>query len=1342
MKLLHQLLSIPALAALLVAALPARAATGPGKPQSLTSPDQVPEGLAKSDWSSIRAAYEAGRHAFQPTASGWQARNPGQQWTTQFDKRGFLATPKDGGWQWGLELQSYGFAENPTAIGGTPAVRADGQRLSYQWDANIQEWFVNDPRGLEHGFTVNQRPALNSSSATLDFLLGVRGGLRPQVTGDALGVEFRDAAGATVLNYSGLKVWDADGKVLASRFAAAGENQVRLLVDERGARYPLTIDPIAQQAYLKASNNAPPSDDQFGISVAVSGDTVVVGATLEDSSTTGVNSTPDELAPDAGAAYVFVRSGTTWTQQAYLKASQVTANDRFGASVAVSGDTVVVGAYQEDSNTTGVNSTPDEIAADSGAAYVFVRSGTTWTQQAYLKASQVSAGDFFGASVAVSGDTVVVGAGAEDSSTTGVNSTPDELAFASGAAYVFVRSGGAWTQQAYLKASQVTGIDFFGASVAVSGDTVVVGASSEDSSTTGVNSTPNELASSAGAAYVFVRSSTTWTQQAYLKASQVTASDNFGISVAVSGDTVVVGASLEDSSTTGVNSTPNEIAADTGAAYVFLRSGTTWTQQAYLKASQVTASDNFGYSVAIAGNTVVVGANQEDSSTTGVNSTPDELARDAGAAYVFVRSGTTWTQQAYLKASQVTASDGFGRSVAVSGDTVVVGAYQEDSSTTGVNSTPNEIASASGAASVFVRSGTTWTQQAYLKASNTPSSGSGAGDQFGRSVAVSGDTVVVGASGEDSNTTGVNSTPNKLAADTGAAYVFVRSGTTWTQQAYLKASQVTANDGFGFSVAVSGDTVVVGASGEGSNTTGVNSTPNELAPDAGAAYVFVRSGTTWTQQAYLKASQVTASDNFGISVAVSGDTVVVGARQEDSSTTGVNSTPDESAANAGAAYVFVRSGGAWTQQAYLKASQVTASDLFGYAVAVSGDTVVVGAYQEDSSTTGVNSTPDESAANAGAAYVFVRSGGAWTQQAYLKASQVTASDSFGYAVAVSGDTVVVGAYQEDSSTTGVNSTPDELASASGAAYVFVRSGGAWTQQAYLKASQVAGSDFFGGSVAVSGDTVVVGATLEDSSTTGVNSTPDELASNAGAAYLFTVTANTAPLATAQSVTTAEDTAVAITLAGTDADGNPLTYAVAAGPAHGSLSGSAPNLSYTPTASYYGSDSFTFTVNDGTVDSATATVSITVTPPALTPIETWRNQYFGSPANTGNGADTASAGDGIANLLKYALVIVPGENAASGLPKSKIAVNGGDRYLALTFKRDPARNDVTIIVQASDDLSGWTEVARCTNGGSFTGSATVTETENPDGTRNVEARDVQAVPGVPRRFMRVSVNHPE
>lgn len=135
------------------------AAAPAGKPQQLTSLDQVPEGLAKSDWQSIRAAYEAGRHAFRPTESGWQARNPGQQWATKFDGRGFVAEPRDGGWQWGLELKSYGFGPSQQAVGGTPAVKADGQRLTYQWDATVQEWFINDQRGLEHGFTVSRRPA-------------------------------------------------------------------------------------------------------------------------------------------------------------------------------------------------------------------------------------------------------------------------------------------------------------------------------------------------------------------------------------------------------------------------------------------------------------------------------------------------------------------------------------------------------------------------------------------------------------------------------------------------------------------------------------------------------------------------------------------------------------------------------------------------------------------------------------------------------------------------------------------------------------------------------------------------------------------------------------------------------------------------------------------------------------------------------------------------------------------------------------------------------------------------------------------------------------------------------
>ena len=1235
-----------------------------GTPQPLTSPGQVPEGLGKSDWASIHAAHSAWQHEFRQTEGGWQARNPGQHWSTRFDGRGFLTTPKDANWTWGMEFRSYGFGDHLIQVGGTPEVRASGQRLGYQWDENVEEWFVNDQRGLEHGFILKERPHGAAVGEALTFTMASIGPLKPSVSADAKTVYFRDAVGAPVLNYSGLKAWDAEGTILTSRFERGNDGQFHIAVEETHAVYPITIDPIAQQAYLKASNNGGSTNDWFGRDVAVSGDTVVVGAALEDSSTTGVNSIPNDGAEDSGAAYIFVRDGTTWSQQAYLKASNTKAEvlfgdsvavsrdtvivgvgapfersnasdsgaayvfvrngtswsqqtclkasntegyDWFGGDVAVSGDTVVVGASYEDSSTTGVNSTPNESASGSGAAYVFVRSGVSWSQQAYLKASNTGAGDHFGQSVTVSGDTIVVGADGEDSSTTGVNSTPNESAANSGAAYVFVRSGTSWSQQAYIKASNTGSSDYFGISVAVDGNTVVVGAHFEDSSTTGVNSSPNNSAPDSGAAYVFVRSGTSWSQQAYLKPLNTGASDVFGNSVAVSGDTVVVGASGEDSSTTGVNSTPNESASNSGAAYVFVRNGTSWSQQAYLKASNTGAEDRFGRYVAASGNSVIVSAPFEDSGTTGVNNTPNDSAKDTGAAYVFVRSGTIWSQQAFLKASNTPVDtgidDGFGASVAVSGDTVIVGASGEDSSTTGVNSTPNDSASNSGAAYVFVRSGTSWSQQAYLKASNTEAS-----DGFGSSVAVSGDIIIVGAGGEDSSTTGVNSTPNESAQQSGAAYVFVRSGSSWNQQAYIKASNTGVDDYFGGSVAVSGETVVVGAASEASSTTGVNSTPNNSAVDSGAAYVFVRSGTSWSQQAYLKASNTGAVDFFGSSVAVSGDTVVVGALNEGSSTSGVNSTPNESASGSGAAYVFVRSGTSWSQQAYLKASNTGLYDRFGWSVAVSENTVVVGAVEEDSGTTGVNSTPNESAEDSGAAYVFVRSGTSWSQQAYLKSSNTGAYDYFGGSVAVSGETVVVGASSEDSSTTGVNSTPNESAWDSGAAYVFVRSGSSWNQQAYLKTSNPEDQDNFGSSVALSGDTVVIGAPYEDSSTTGVNSTPDESASGSGAAYIFSGFGPALPELVIPAFTNAELSSSSLVSgspysATLTASGNPApTFSVQSGtlPPGLSLNSTSGLLNGTPTSTGTFSGVFAATNSQGT---ATQAFSFTVNAPLAAPVFT-------------------------------------------------------------------------------------------------------------------------------------------
>ena len=456
-------------------------------------------------------------------------------------------------------------------------------------------------------------------------------------------------------------------------------------------------------------------------------------------------------------------------------------------------------------------------------------------------------------------------------------------------------------------------------------------------------------------------------QQAYLKASNPAAGDRLGVSVGVSGDTVVVGAIWEDSNATGVNGNQsNNSLPDSGAAYVYVRNGSTWTQQAYLKASNPGAGDSFGQAIAISGDTVVVGVEREDSLATGINGNQaDNSGPDAGAVYVFRRTGTNWVQEAYLKASNTDAYDQFGHAVAISGNTIVVGANYESSAFPGIsgdNSAPR-----AGAAYVFTRSGSNWSQQAYLKASNTS-----AEDRFGESVAISGDRVVVGAWFEDSSATGVNGIQlDDSSPQSGAAYVFTRSGSNWTQEAYLKAHNTGPDDLFGYSVAISGGTVVVGAFSEDGSGTGVNPASDNSAPGSGAAYVFAdNGGGSWSQSAYLKASNTGPDDRFGWSVAVSGTNLAVGAMWEAGSGQDVNPPSDEAAGKAGAAYVFTLGGSNWTQLAYVKAFNPSPDDQFAYALSLSGDLFVATSFLESGSGSGVNPPGDNDLLASGAAYVY------------------------------------------------------------------------------------------------------------------------------------------------------------------------------------------------------------------------------------------------------------------------------------------------------------------------------------------------------------------------------------
>lgn len=454
----------------------------------------------------------------------------------------------------------------------------------------------------------------------------------------------------------------------------------------------------------------------------------------------------------------------------------------------------------------------------------------------------------------------------------------------------------------------------------------------------------------------------------YVKASNTDPYDHFGFNVAIDGDTMVVGAPLEDSCAKGVDGDDtNDFCADSGAAYVFVRSAGIWTQEAYLKASNTEPGDHFGETVYISGDTIIVGAPSEDSCSPNINGNENENScYQAGAAYVFVRSGTTWTQEAYLKASNPDNDDFFSIGVTISGDTIAVGAFYEDSCSAGINGdeTDNNCNN-SGATYVFVRSGTTWTQEAYLKTDYPDPS-----DHFGWNLSIDQDTLVVGARDEDSCN---NDPTDNNCSNAGAAYVFVRNGATWTQEAYLKATFPDFDDLYADDVSISNDTIVVGSVFEGSCSSGLNG--NELdnnCTKAGAAYVYTRNGGVWTKEAYIKASNTDASDRFGNKLSISANALLIGADQEASCSDGINqSQTDSSCLGAGAAYLLIRNGTTWTQKTYLKSELSEANDEYSNGVSLSGDTFVIGVPFEDSCDTGINGIQNDNAcADAGAVYIY------------------------------------------------------------------------------------------------------------------------------------------------------------------------------------------------------------------------------------------------------------------------------------------------------------------------------------------------------------------------------------
>lgn len=434
----------------------------------------------------------------------------------------------------------------------------------------------------------------------------------------------------------------------------------------------------------------------------------------------------------------------------------------------------------------------------------------------------------------------------------------------------------------------------------------------------------------------------------YFKASNTGATDVFGKSLALSADgtTLVVGADAETSNSTTINAgQDNNDSSDNGAVYVFSRDGSGWAQQAYLKPSTARPFGYFGISVALSadGDTLAVGTN------------------NGNRAYVFTRAGADWSEQAVLEKPSAT-NTGFGRSLALSSDgvTLAVGAPRAGA--------PDSQGSSygSGEAYVFTRDGSDWNEQAALEPFQYPEDE----DQFGWAVSLSGDgnQLAVGAPQQDNDAAGVNSTSGGFATDSGAVFTFSREAGNWSNGDYIKASNSGDDDRFGYSVALASDggTLAVGAHQEASE--------DDADPASGAVYVFVRDQASWSQEDYLKPFNSRAYDRFGASVALSadGDTLVVGATDERGNAVGLNGQFDNTFA-AGAAYLFGRDGGAWTEQAYIKASNTDANDSFGSSVALTadGETLAVGATGEASAATGVNGDQDDNNADrAGAVYLY------------------------------------------------------------------------------------------------------------------------------------------------------------------------------------------------------------------------------------------------------------------------------------------------------------------------------------------------------------------------------------
>lgn len=934
-------------------------------------------------------AFEVARREIQPL-SPEEATLPGNEGVTAFSyhpAQGLAARyAKEGVRFSGRDGETLGsFSYSASSAGAE--WESSGIRAELDHGDGVTEWFENRSEGIEHGFIVSHPQATDSEALVIDVKLD---GLTAQSSEDPEALALLADDGSPKLKYSGLKVWDANGATLTASMSPSAEG-IAIRVNDRGARYPITIDPLItslEETLKPAITGTGSSGDRFGISLAADGNAAVIGA-ASDTTAAGVSS---------GSAYIFEREGGQWIQKAILTPEVDGAGDSFGSAVAISGDIVVVGAPND--------GRPGETL-NSGSAYVFVRSGGSWTMQAHLADVAGITGDVFGLGVAAKGSTVLV---------QGKNGGGNR-----GAIYAYVQKGSAWELQKLLELAPLS-VSRLRQTLAFDGTTVMVG----------VNRTNTD------GVVMFTRTGETWSEALGLGPSMGGGSQ-FGVALSLEGDTLLVGAPDEENGT-----------VQTGSAHIFTRVGGVWTLQQELIPADGVAGDDFGTSVVLAGDLAFIGqsganpsgldnagavnvyrrtggvwsfvsktvpqtpvanlrfggvlARAGDQLLCGMSTAATAAGNSAGAVDVYNIANDALSFQERLTAGDESTNERFGYSVAIDGNTVAIGAAK-DTTARGVEH---------GSAYVFTRSGATWTQQAKLSTND-----GGDGLNFGSAVAVSDDTLIVG-SPYDINPPIYNSA--------GAAYAYVRNGGIWTLQEKLYADAMEYGL-FGSSIALDGDTAVIGAPTRGNRH--------------GSAYVFTRSGGLWDQQATLEESPRRANAHFGSSLAIEGGTILVGAPQ--------------SGQHPGVAHVFTRSGSTWDHQAVLEG----AGDLrFGTSVALSGNLALVGA-------PGSETLPDPIPGDGtGAAHLFARSGNTWNRVNRFTPESATAVHRFGKCVDIDGSIALVGA--EERYTEGPDSD--------GATYVFAREGVTWSRQDMIAGLSEGAT---ASALALSGDTAVVASSKED-----------------------------------------------------------------------------------------------------------------------------------------------------------------------------------------------------------------------------------------------------------------------